>query len=323
MRVLQNTDLYGVRLRYNPTVISTPGSTNTMAKRKSLGRGLEALLSTESISEVAGDTGNLKEIPVDLLKRGRYQPRVDMREDTLKNLAESISAQGVVQPIVVRPLDAHGGELRYEIVAGERRWRAAQIAGLHSIPAIVREISDEAAVAVALIENIQREDLNPMEEARSLVRLVDDFQMTHATAAEAVGRSRVMVSNLLRLLDLPEPIRTMLEGRQLGMGHARALLAMDSSDDQTELARRVVNEGWSVRETERAIRRLPKSRKKSGSSTRRETQDPDVRRLEIHLGERLGAKVKIEQAGAGGRIVIRYNSLDELEGIIGHIDRDS
>jgi ParB family chromosome partitioning protein len=290
-----------------------------MAKRKSLGRGLEALLSTESIPKAVGDAGDLKEIPVDLLQRGRYQPRSDMREDTLTELAESIRAQGLVQPIVVRPLDSSTGELRYEIVAGERRWRAAQLAGLHAIPAIIREIPDEAAVAVALIENIQRENLNPMEEARALQRLIDEFDMTHASAAEAVGRSRVMVSNLLRLMELPGAITAMLEGRELGMGHARALLAMDSAEDQVELARRVVKEGWSVRETERAIRRLPKSRKRPNRKDRGETLDPDVRRLEISLGDRLGARVKIEQSGAGGQIVIRYHSLDELDGIIGHI----
>ncbi len=290
-----------------------------MAKRKSLGRGLEALLSTESIPEVEGIAGNLKEIPVDLLQRGRYQPRVDMREETLQELADSISSQGLVQPIVVRPLDPVGGELRYEIVAGERRWRAAQLAGLHAITAIVREIPDQAAVAMSLIENIQREDLNPMEEARALWRLVEDFDMTHATAAEAVGRSRVMVSNLLRLLELPDQVIAMLERRELGMGHARALLALDSVADQLTLARRVVKEGWSVRETERAIRLLPKSRKRPNRGDRSAAPDPDVQRLENSLADRLGANVKIEHRGAGGRIVIRYHSLDELDGIIGHI----
>ena len=291
-----------------------------MAKRKSLGRGLEALLSTESILEVAGSAGSLKEIPIDLLERGRYQPRVDMREETLEDLAESIRAQGLIQPIVVRPLDTVGGETRYEIVAGERRWRAAQLAGLHAIPAIIREIPDQAALVVALIENIQREDLNPMEEARALQRLVASFDMTHEMAADAVGRSRVMVSNLLRLLELPDPVTTMLERRELDMGHARALLALDSVEDQLALARRVVKEGWSVRETERAVRRLPKSGKRPRRAGSNETPDPDVRRLETDLADRLGAKVRIEHKGSGGRIVIRYYSLDELEGIIGHID---
>ncbi len=290
-----------------------------MAKRKSLGRGLEALLSTESIPEVEGIAGNLKEIPVDLLQRGRYQPRVDMREETLQELADSIRSQGLVQPIVVRPLDPAGGELRYEIVAGERRWRAAQLAGLHAIPAIIRDIPDQAAVAMSLIENIQREDLNPMEEARALWRLVEDFDMTHATAAVAVGRSRVMVSNLLRLLELPDQVIAMLERRELGMGHARALLALDSVADQLTLARRVVNEGWSVRETERSIRLLPKSRRRPNRGDRSAAPDPDVQRLENSLADQLGAKVKIEHSGAGGRIVIRYHSLDELDGIIGHI----
>ncbi len=291
-----------------------------MAKRKSLGRGLEALLSTESILEVAGSAGSLKEIPIDLLERGRYQPRVDMREETLEDLAESIRAQGLIQPIVVRPLDTVGGETRYEIVAGERRWRAAQLAGLHAIPAIIREIPDQAALVVALIENIQREDLNPMEEARALQRLVASFDMTHEMAADAVGRSRVMVSNLLRLLELPDPVTIMLERRELDMGHARALLALDSVEDQLALARRVVKEGWSVRETERAVRRLPKSGKRPRRAGSNETPDPDVRRLETDLADRLGAKVRIEHKGSGGRIVIRYYSLDELEGIIGHID---
>jgi len=290
-----------------------------MTKRKSLGRGLDALLSTDSIAQVDASGGNLRELPVDLLQRGRYQPRGDMREESLTELAESIRAQGVVQPIVARPLRSQGGEQRYEIVAGERRWRAAQLAGLHTIPAIVRDIPDQSAVAVALIENIQREDLNPMEEARALQRLVAEFDMTHASAAEAVGRSRVMVSNLLRLLDLPEPVRAMLESRALGMGHARALLAIESADELLALARRVVKEGWSVRETERAVRNLPKARRKASRPSQSRVQDPNVRRLETDLADRLGANVAIEHSEKGGRIVIRYHSLDELDGIIAHI----
>ncbi len=290
-----------------------------MAKRKSLGRGLDALLSTDSIPDVDASGGSLRELPVDLLQRGRHQPRVDMREESLAELAESIRSQGVVQPIVARPLQAEGGEQRYEIVAGERRWRAAQLAGLHTIPAIVREIPDQSAVAVALIENIQREDLNPMEEARALQRLVAEFDMTHASAAEAVGRSRVMVSNLLRLLDLPEPVRAMLESRELGMGHARALLAIESVDELLTLARRVVKEGWSVRETERAVRNLPKARRRASRPGQPKTKDPNVQRLETDLGDRLGANVVIEHSEKGGRIVIRYHSLDELDGIIAHI----
>jgi ParB family chromosome partitioning protein len=294
-----------------------------MAKRKSLGRGLDALLSTESEPERATAESNLRDLPIELLQRGRYQPRVDMREDSLEELAESIRAQGIVQPIVVRPVESTLGGQRYEIVAGERRWRAAQLAGLHEIPAIVRDIPDEAAVAVALIENIQREDLNPMEEARALQRLVNDFDLTHTAAATAVGRSRVMVSNLMRLLDLPEAVRSMLEGRALGMGHGRALLALDSANDQIELANRIVAEGWSVRDVERAIRNLAGTRKRQTNSGSADSQDSDVRRLETSLSDQLGANVKIEHRGPGGRILIRYHSLDELDGIIGHINSDS
>jgi ParB family chromosome partitioning protein len=294
-----------------------------MAKRKSLGRGLDALLSTESEPERATSEGNLRALPIELLQRGRYQPRVDMREDSLEELAESIRAQGVVQPIVARPVESAAGGQRYEIVAGERRWRAAQLAGLHEIPAIVRDIPDQAAVAVALIENIQREDLNPMEEARALQRLINDFDLTHSSAATSVGRSRVMVSNLLRLLDLPEVVRSMLEGRVLGMGHGRALLALDSAEDQIELANRIAAEGWSVRDVERAIRSLAASSKRKADTSHVDTQDSDVRRLEISLSDQLGAKVKIEHRGPGGKILIHYHSLDELDGIIGHINADS
>jgi ParB family chromosome partitioning protein len=290
-----------------------------MSKRRSLGRGLDALLSTAGQSTAAeAETDQLKELPVDLLERGRYQPRLDMREETLAELAESIRAQGIVQPIVVRPLAADGGERRYEIVAGERRWRAAQMAGLAVVPAVVKEIPDEAAVAVALIENIQRENLNPVEEARSLKRLVADFQMTHEQAAEAVGRSRVAVSNLLRLLELPEPVRVMLERREIDMGHARALLAVESRQRMLELATRIAREGWSVREAERAVRKL---QKESGGGRKRAAagKDPDVQRMEANLADRLGAPVSIEHGPKGGKLVIRYHSLDELDGIIGHI----
>ena len=302
-----------------------------MNKRRSLGRGLEALLSSSALPQAAPAAepaapsasvlpdGHLKELPVDLLQRGRYQPRIDMREETLAELAESIRAQGIVQPIVVRPLSrGDGGETRYEIIAGERRWRAAQMAGLHTVPAIVKDIPDEAAVAVALIENIQRENLNPLEEARSLKRLTDDFGLTHAEAAEAVGRSRTAVTNLLRLLELPEPVRAMVERRELDMGHARALLGLTSAKQQIELAQRVYREGLSVRDTERAVRRLlegaPAARPVASKAP-----DPDVQRLETQLAETLGAKVSIEHGAKGGRVVIRYNTLDELEGILAHI----
>jgi len=302
-------------------------------KRKSLGRGLDALLSSAAGSSAARaetaavESGTapadaaLREVPIDLLQRGRYQPRVDMRDESLAELAESIKAQGVVQPIIVRPLAAQGdGETRYEIVAGERRWRAAQLAGLHSIPAVVRDIPDESAVAVALIENIQRENLNPIEEARALHRLVEEFGLTHEDAATAVGRSRATVTNLLRLLELPRPVRTFLESRELDMGHARALLGLPTPEMQFEIAERIVKQGWSVREAEQAVRRVAGTSGDKGRGSAREApSDPNVRRLETDLAETLGATVKIEHGPKGGRVVIRYHGLEELEGILAHI----
>jgi ParB family chromosome partitioning protein len=297
-----------------------------MNKRKSLGRGLDALLSsatptraTEGAPLPPADSA-LKELPIDLLSRGRFQPRIDMREETLAELAESIKAQGVVQPIVVRPLPGNGAETRYEIVAGERRWRAAQLAGLHSIPAVVRDIPDESAVAVALIENIQREDLNPIEEGRALNRLVEEFGLTHADAASAVGRSRATVTNLLRLLELPRLVREMLERRELDMGHARALAGLTSPELQLEVAQRALQQGWSVRETESAVRRVGGSPSGARPARKRgDGADPNVQRLESELAETLGATVTIEHGAKGGRVVIRYNGLDELEGILAHI----
>jgi ParB family chromosome partitioning protein len=265
-----------------------------------------------------GDT--LKEIPVELLQRGQYQPRVDMRQDSLENLADSIRAQGVVQPIVARPLQKTGGEQRYEIVAGERRWRAAQIAGLESIPAVIRDVPDEAAIAMALIENIQREDLNPLEEARALERLIREFDLTHAEAAEAVGRSRASVSNLLRLQELSDKVKPMLESRQLEMGHARALLAISDPIQQHGAARQVVKNGLSVRETERLVKRILEggTRKPERKTT---PVDGDIRRLELEVSEKLGAKVSVEHTSKGsGKLVIGYNNLDELDGILKHIN---
>jgi ParB family chromosome partitioning protein len=308
-----------------------------MNKRKSLGRGLDALLSsarpappppaaptvgTDPSPAARPGDGGLREVPVELLRRGKYQPRVDMREDSLTELAESIKAQGVVQPIVVRPLpNVTGGETEYEIVAGERRWRAAQMAGLPTIPAVVRDIPDESAVAVALIENIQRENLNPIEEARSLHRLIEEFGLTHADAADAVGRSRATVTNLLRLLELPRPVREMLERRELDMGHARALLGVESPELQYELAERARKQSWSVRATEEAVRKVagPQTGSKPSKAAARADGDPNVRRLESDLSEKLGAAVAIEHGPKGGRVVIRYNGLDELEGILAHI----
>ncbi|MGH8303320.1 MAG: ParB/RepB/Spo0J family partition protein, partial [Steroidobacteraceae bacterium] len=249
----------------------------------------------------------------------------DMRPETLEELAASIKAQGVVQPIVVRPVAAAaaGESQRYEIVAGERRWRAAQIAGLTDIPAVIRHIPDEAAIAVALIENIQRESLNPLEEARALERLITDFELTHAQAAEAVGRSRAAVSNLLRLLELAPEAGALLERRELEMGHARALLALAGRRQQAEVAAIVAKKSLSVRETEALVRRLQQGGRKAGGAAAQETPsaaDPDVRRLEQELADKLGAKVLIQHARGGkGKLVVSYNSLDELDGILAHI----
>jgi ParB family chromosome partitioning protein len=295
---------------------------DAMSKKKRLGRGLDALLSKSSsgsadVGEAAGE--KLRYIPVDLLQRGRYQPRVDMRQDTLQDLANSIRAQGVVQPIVARPISG-GSSQRYEIIAGERRWRAAQMAGLGEVPAVIREVPDEAVIAMALIENIQRENLNPREEARALDRLIREFDLTHQAAAEAVGRSRAAVSNLLRLLELSDKVRTMLEAREIEMGHARALLAVEDRVQQVDVARQVVRKGLSVRETERLVRRIiGNAGSKEKKSKARET-NADIRRLESELTDKLGARVSIDHTKKGtGRILISYNSLDELDGILKHV----
>ena len=306
-------------------------------KKRGLGRGLDALLGSagrpatgeppaqaashaelravpvaaEVTSGPVGD-GSLRTLPVDIITRGRYQPRVDMHQESLQDLADSIREQGVVQPIVVRSIDAG----RYEIIAGERRWRAAQLAGLHEIPAVVRSVDDRGAIAIALIENIQRENLNPMEEARALQRLVDEFEVTHEAAARAVGRSRAAVSNLLRLLDLDEDVKGMVERRELEMGHARALLAL-AGHRQVEAARQVTARGLSVRATEALVRQLlqPPQRKPAPAPA-----DPNIRHLENSLSDRLGATVVIRPGRGGrGKLEISYNSLDELDGILEHI----
>jgi len=261
----------------------------------------------------------LKNLPVELLQRGQYQPRVDMRQDSLEELADSIKAQGVVQPIVARPISKKDGMQRYEIVAGERRWRAAQMAGLAEIPAVIRDVPDESAIAMALIENIQRENLNPLEEARALDRLIREFDLTHAEAAKAVGRSRASVSNLLRLQDLSDKVKPLLEDRQLEMGHARALLAISNATQQLNAARQVVKKGLSVRETEKLIRRILDGGS-SKPAKKTPAQNADIRRLEIEVSEKLGAKVSVDHTAKGtGQIVIKYNSLDELDGILKHI----
>lgn len=292
------------------------------AKKRGLGKGLEALLGSSASTIEAGSPatveeaeadGQLRKLPVDLLQRGVYQPRVDMHPDTLEELANSIRAQGVVQPIVVRPVSKG----RYEIIAGERRWRAAQLAGLHEIPAVVRDVPDQAAMAMALIENIQREELNPMEEAMALHRLIEEFGLTHQETADAVGRSRASVSNLLRLLSLNEDIKRMVENGDLEMGHARALLAL-SGDLQSQVARTVAGKGLSVRETEKLVKRTLEH--PAGEAKSEKRVDPDIRRLEQDLGDRIGARVAIQHGAKGkGKLVIQYNSLDELDGILEHI----
>jgi ParB family chromosome partitioning protein len=291
-------------------------------KRPSLGRGLGALLGQPVAAEGAVVTNlhrdeELQKLPVDLLQRGKYQPRIDMRPESLQELAESIKAQGIVQPIVVRPLNETAGQRRYEIIAGERRWRAAQLAGLHEVPAVIRRVPDEAAIAMALIENIQRENLNPLEEARALDRLITEFEMTHATAAEAVGRSRAAVSNLLRLLELAEEVKALVEQRAIEMGHARALLGLENKRQQAEVAALVANKKLSVRETEALVKRLLSQPANAEAPAR---VDPNVRKLEGELSEKLGAKVQVQHSSGGkGKLIISYHSLDELDGILEHI----
>jgi ParB family chromosome partitioning protein len=315
-------------------------------KKPTLGRGLADLLGqarstaptspaaapTDGAANAAADAGaaglprgdRLTRLPVELLQRGRYQPRSDLRNDTLGELAESIRVQGVIQPILVRPVGAGSGEQHYEIIAGERRWRAAQLAGLTEVPAIIRTVPDEAAVAMALIENIQREDLNPLEEARAFERLIAEFGLTHQQVAEAVGRSRAAVSNMLRLIELAPEVGELVERRELDMGHARALLGLENRRKQVELALLVVKKGLSVRETEALVRRLsqPASSSAAGKGEGAGTggRDPNVQRLEDELMEKLGAKVQIQHTAKGaGKLVVAYHSLDELDGILAHI----
>ncbi|RMF96048.1 MAG: ParB/RepB/Spo0J family partition protein [Gammaproteobacteria bacterium] len=289
------------------------------AKRTGLGRGLDALLGDVQLATGPAGEGAeaLQQIPVDLLRRGQYQPRRQMNQEALEELARSIEAQGLVQPIVVRPLPGAGpGQPQYEIVAGERRWRAAQLAGLAEVPAVVREIPDSAAIAVALIENIQREDLNPLEEAQAVRRLVDEFELTHQQAADAIGRSRTAVTNLLRLLELGPEAKALVEAGDLEMGHARALLALGDGRQQAEVAALVARKGLSVRETEQLVRRLLAGK----PAPKPRGTDPDVRRLQEELSGRLGARVSIQHGRGGkGRLVISYTSLEELEGILDHI----
>ncbi|CAD5376108.1 putative chromosome-partitioning protein ParB [Pseudomonas sp. OF001] len=285
-------------------------------KKRGLGRGLDALLGGATVTALQEQAAKLpreelQHLPLDLLQRGKYQPRRDMDPQALEELAQSIRRQGLMQPVVVRPLD---GE-RYEIIAGERRWRASQLAGLERIPALVREVSDEAAIAMALIENIQREDLNPIEEAMALQRLQQEFQLTQQQVAEAVGKSRVTIANLLRLIALPEEVKTLLAHGDLEMGHARALLGLPASR-QAEGARHVVARGLTVRQTEALVRQWLSGK----AEVEPAKADPDIARLEQRLAERLGAVVQIRHGDKGkGQLVIRYGSLDELQGVLAHI----
>jgi len=296
------------------------------SKKRGLGRGLDALLGATR-EEPGADTGEstdhnqtassgITRIALDLIERGRYQPRREFDQDRMQELADSISVQGVLQPIVVRPVEAE----RYEIIAGERRWRASQLAGLAEIPVVIREVDEQSAMAIGLIENIQRDDLNPLEEASALSRLLNEFELTHQEVARAVGKSRTTVTNLLRLLDLTPIVKEYVDAHQLDMGHARALLGL-KDNRQTEAARQIVSRGLSVRETEKLVRRL--QMEDEGETQAQQDQrepDPDVRRLQDDIAQRLGARVRIQQGSKGkGKLVIAYNSLDELDGILEHI----
>jgi ParB family chromosome partitioning protein len=291
-------------------------------KKRGLGRGLDALIGAAGLGRSEDATSGQgvpaaaapSTLPVDLLQRGRYQPRRDFNPESLEELASSIRAQGLIQPVVVRPVP--GG--RYEIIAGERRWRAAQMAGLQDIPAIVRDVPDEAAIAMALIENIQRADLNAIEEAAALQRLQQEFGLTHEGIAEAVGKSRTTVTNIMRLLSLPADVRQHLERKALEMGHGRALLGLPA-EQQSEVAREVVAKGLSVRETEALVRRLLGSKPKKPPPP---DQGADIRQLERELSETVGAAVSIEhKRGGKGRLVIDYASLEQLDGLLGYFRR--
>jgi len=306
--------------------MSTEEGGKIPAKKRGLGRGLDALLGGPKAQTATNATGGVDtaamaegmpvtQLPLEHIQRGRYQPRRDFDPDALRELADSISAQGVIQPIVVRPVSSD----RYEIIAGERRWRAAQQAGLTDIPVVIRDVDEQAAVAIGLIENIQRADLNPLEEAVALERLQSEFGLTHQQIAEAVGKSRTTVTNLLRLLELNGDVKSHLEHSELEMGHAKALLGL-KGPEQSAAAAQVVSRGLSVRETERLVRRLQQGSTEVRPTPRMQEIDPNVRRLQDDLSDRLGARVHIKPGNAGaGKLVIAYNSLDELDGILAHI----
>lgn len=300
------------------------------AKKRGLGRGLDALLGggqpkpssvvapvgepADSSPEKHNKDGELKHLPVEFIERGKYQPRRDMNPEALEELAASIKSQGVMQPIVVRPISVN----KFEIVAGERRWRATQLAGIDTIPAVIRQIPDEAAIAMALIENIQREDLNAMEESLALSRLQQEFELTHQQIADAVGKSRATVTNLLRLMTLRDDVQRLLEYGDIEMGHAKALLGLPS-DQQSAAANVVVSKGLSVRQTESMVRRLIEEMA-SPKSKGEKTIDPDIKQLQDQLSEKIGVPVSVQHGAKGkGKLVLRYSSLDELDGILNHI----
>ena len=287
--------------------------TSVAAKKRGLGRGLDALLGPLNvIGGGAAIEETLRLLPIEQIMRSRYQPRLNIRQESLQELADSIRAQGLVQPIVVRAAVAG----RYELIAGERRWRAAQLAGLPEVPALVREVSDQVAMAMALVENIQREDLNPLEEAQALKRLIEEFTMTHQQVAETIGRSRATVTNLLRLLELSEEVRQLVQDQRLEMGHARALLPLPPALQQ-ELARQVARRGLSVRETEAWVKRLQNG---PATPSANRAPDPDIRNLQEDLSARLGTRVLVRHGASGkGRLVIHYNTLDELDGILNRV----
>ncbi len=285
-------------------------------KKKRLGRGLGSLIGNiEEVTQVSetDKASGLHELGVEQIQRGKFQPRQHFDQQALQELAESIKAQGIVQPLVVRPEGAH-----YELVAGERRWRAAQLAGLRTVPVVIRELDSKSAAAIALIENIQREDLNPLEESQALMRLIDEFDLTHQQVADSVGRSRASVSNLLRLLDLADPVKDQVNRGLLDMGHARALLAL-IRHDQIEIANIVINRGLSVRETEALVKKALNSAV-TKPVVEAEATDPDIKRLETSISEKLGAAVKIKTGKKGaGQLIIDFHNSDELDGILEHL----
>ncbi|KAA3651853.1 MAG: ParB/RepB/Spo0J family partition protein [Proteobacteria bacterium] len=295
---------------------STPKTSKKTKRKTGLGRGLDALLASSKHAESQqsdSHSSELQSLAINQLQPGQYQPRTIMAEDKLRELADSIESQGIVQPIVVRQISSR----KYEIVAGERRWRAAKLANLTEVPVLVKQIDDQQTIAMALIENIQREDLNPLEEAQALARLIEEFSITHAQAAEAVGRSRVAVSNLLRLLDLSEPVKQLLHNEQLEMGHARCLLGLDKTQ-QSRVAEQIVAKNLTVRQAEAMVKEIKNPGPKKTKSTPQKSAD--IRHLEQQLSEQLCTQVAVkQQSGGKGQLVIHYHNSDELQGILERI----